>query len=193
MNGHVTPWIQAYHDGQLRGVQRERVSAHLESCAVCQKELKQMLVLSDLLREYSAPQPISTPAAFMTRMMRRLPAPVPLPRWRARWEAAWQALPLMLMAGWILAQTVLAAGNLSLLGGYATALANGAPFEIPFASGLPGVLRLDLVWPILAGAPWLGPTTQMFLWITTSALLTLFFGILVWGWIASWWVSRRQE
>jgi len=54
MNEHVTEWIGAYHDGELRGARLLQVESHLLDCAACQAELDALSALSTLLQEDSA-------------------------------------------------------------------------------------------------------------------------------------------
>ena len=56
MNEHVTPWLGAYHDGELRGRRLQQVETHLAHCAACRAELEELRALSALLQESPVPE-----------------------------------------------------------------------------------------------------------------------------------------
>ena len=51
MSNHVTQWLSAYHDGELKGRQLQQVEEHLAECEACQAELDVLQGLSQLLQE----------------------------------------------------------------------------------------------------------------------------------------------
>jgi anti-sigma factor RsiW len=199
MNGHVTQWIPAYHDGELGLARRKEVEDHLSRCTGCRLELEQLRRLSALLQEAPAPAPRTSPEHFAAQVRLRLP------REKRPWEnrsqgnrlwgiqAAWQACPLLLAAGWVFTQTILAFGNLALLAGVAAGLPAQALQGIRLNSPLQGLFLAPRLESLLGGSPWAGPAVQIILWIAASMSLTFFFGILVWGWVAGWWAARRSR
>jgi anti-sigma factor RsiW len=48
MSTHVSEWLNAYHDGELRGNRLQYVETHLAECELCQAELESLDNLSDL-------------------------------------------------------------------------------------------------------------------------------------------------
>src|SRR5919108_6471940 len=74
MSKHVTEWLSAYADGELRGSQLQQVKAHLAECEACQVELESLDRLSSLLREVPAPKFIP-PERFAAQVNLRLPHP----------------------------------------------------------------------------------------------------------------------
>ena len=51
MSNHVTEWLSAYLDGELKGRQLQQVEEHLAECEACQAELDSLQGLSGLLHE----------------------------------------------------------------------------------------------------------------------------------------------
>jgi len=51
MSNHVTEWLNAYLDGELKGKQHHQVEEHLVECDTCQAELESLQSLSALLQE----------------------------------------------------------------------------------------------------------------------------------------------
>jgi hypothetical protein len=188
MNRHVMDWIPAYTDGELSADRRKQVEEHLESCADCRDELEIIKKLSGLLKEVPGQVLNTPPDVFATRIQRRLPPTLPPRSPRQVWQdflrAAWQAAPVTLVAGWAFCQAVLfLAGAASL----AWLQVNGPAIQVA-ENRLGGLLHgqallpgLSLAgwgaWAILVGALWFGIT------FTT--------GVLLWGWLASWWAGKR--
>jgi anti-sigma factor RsiW len=107
MNAHITKWLAAYHDGELRGRRLAQVEAHLAECSVCQAELDQLQALSSLLGEAPEAPTLTSPDRFAAQVGLRLsrrpqqqaqPAPRP--------ARVWVALPITLMIGMAFLQIV---------------------------------------------------------------------------------------
>jgi len=105
MNEHVTAWLDAYQDGELRPSQRRKVEAHLAECSACREELATRQALSAWLRDLPADLPLTPSERFTAQVMLRLPArrtpaastPPNLLPW---------ALPLILLLAWGLLQAI---------------------------------------------------------------------------------------
>ncbi|HEX6035240.1 MAG TPA: zf-HC2 domain-containing protein, partial [Anaerolineales bacterium] len=72
MPKHVTEWLGAYADGELRGNRLQHVKEHLAECEVCQLELESLDRLSSLLQEAPLPE-FSPPERFAAQVGLRLP------------------------------------------------------------------------------------------------------------------------
>ena len=198
MNGHVTAWLEAYHDGELRGRRLRKVEAHLESCAACRRELGRLGTLAEALRAVPAAEGLASPDRFVYEVGLRLPRRPVRPAWWRALNVGWQLAPVGLLGAWAFVQTVLVvAGVLSAavragVGGEVAAgmlgISQGVPAEPGFA-GLSGAGLNDLgavaLKVLRSGGPlgW-GPTLVV-------ALLILI-GVLYWSWLASWWARRRH-
>ena len=55
MSNHITEWLSAYFDGELKGRQLQQVEEHLAECEACQAELESLHGLSVMLHEVPAP------------------------------------------------------------------------------------------------------------------------------------------
>lgn len=166
MNEHVTGWLSAYHDGELKGRQRHRVEAHLAECAPCRAELDQLRSLSAMLQESPAPTDLVPPEQFVAQVGLRLPR---RPARQRALLAAWRLFPLMLLGVWVFLQTALIVTVLTRvalgfgLGGELVAML--LPAE---SGGLRQVVGLNLILP------------------GVIALLYV-------SWLASWWSRRQQQ
>jgi anti-sigma factor RsiW len=198
MNGHVTAWLEAYHDDELNGRRLRKVEAHLESCAACRRELERLEALAVALRAVPAAEGLASPDRFVYEVGLRLQRRPEQPVWQRALNVGWQLAPVGLLGAWAFVQTVLVvAGVLSAavrvgVGGDIAAsllgVSQGVPGE-PGLAGLSGAGLNDLAPVALkvlrSGGPlgW-GPTLAV-------ALLILI-GVLYWSWLASWWAARRH-
>lgn len=73
MNNHVSQWLNAYHDDELRPRRRALVEAHLEECQQCQAELEELQALSAVLQEDPLPEMRTSPEQFAAQVALRLP------------------------------------------------------------------------------------------------------------------------
>ncbi len=193
MNGHVTQWISAYHDGELRAARLAQVKEHLSRCVACRAEWEQLRLLSALLQQDSAPALQSSPDRFVSGVLLHLPPTSPKTGWDPALKLAWLAAPLLIFTAWVFAQTALAVGNLAMLAGLMTAISTGHIPALRISGALFGAFLLERMDGILITSPWLGLVAQVFAWIAVSLSLTLFFGTLAWGWIAGWWALKEYS
>ena len=105
MNEHITQWLGAYHDGELRGAQLERVEAHLKSCADCRADLARLESLSALLAESPAPAGLKPAAQFVAEVHRRIPVRPEPTRWGRAMRTSWRLTPAALIGVLIFLQT----------------------------------------------------------------------------------------
>lgn len=101
MSKHVTEWLSAYADGELRGSRLQQVKAHLADCEVCQRELELLDSLSSLLQEVPVPDFIP-PERFASQVSLRLPHPKRTGSSKKVLEIGWWMIPVGLLASWVL-------------------------------------------------------------------------------------------
>jgi anti-sigma factor RsiW len=196
MNGHITAWIEAYHDGELHGNRLRQVEAHLETCSTCRAELEALRGLSTLLQASPAITPRSSAKTFAAQVNLRLPRTTSQPAWHKALKTGWQFAPLGLIAAWAFFQAV------ALVTGFVLR-ANLEKFFTPGVTASPGLWQalgsvlslpgenlLDMVFSV----PELGisvalPGGMAYL----NILMTLVFAGLLWSWLASWLVYRRRQ
>ncbi|PWH12100.1 MAG: hypothetical protein DDG60_14970 [Anaerolineae bacterium] len=99
MSKHVTPWLSAYHDGELHGVGLRRVEQHLAECPQCRAELEELRMLSVLLRQTPPAVNFLRPERFVARLVLQLPRRTSLVV-----EFGWWLVPFGTLAVWLFAQ-----------------------------------------------------------------------------------------
>ncbi len=197
MTEHVTVWLGAYHDGELRGLRLRQVEAHLAHCATCRTELERLGALTALLQESPAAAGLTPPERFVAQVKLRLPRRPERPATQRALETGWRLAPLGLLGAWafiqamfIVAGVVLVALRMGLGGeviaGLFPASQQGAWLTDAFTlsdAGLNDIGRSAL-W-LLSGGGGLGWT------LTLHLVLLVVIGLLYWSWLASWVVRTR--
>ncbi len=198
-NGHVTSWLQAYHDGELQGRRLRQVQTHLEHCEMCRAELEGFQALTALLQKSPAPQGLTQPDRFVAQVGLRLPRRPTQSTWHRALETGWRLIPVGLLGAWAFVQAVfltfsVVMGALELgLGGDAAAALLPASQQ---GSWLNDVLSLSsanladfgqIVLQLLNEGGPLG-------WGVTLNLAAMFvIGLLYLSWLASWWARRQHQ
>jgi anti-sigma factor RsiW len=110
MSNHVTEWLNAYLDGELKGKRLHEVEEHLAECEACQSELDSWQGLSTLLQEVPAPE-FPSPERFATQVNLLLPHKRTAPPKPQLFEAGWWMIPVSLMAVWVFISTAVLLSN----------------------------------------------------------------------------------
>src|SRR5215218_2106597 len=142
MSNHVSEWLNAYHDGELRGSRLHQVEVHLMECEFCQAELESLESLSSLLHE--VPTPEFMPAERLaTQINLRLPHKQVNVSKSKLVEVGWWMIPVGLLATWVFIGTsffisdlLATANNLGLLSGLSDWLASGPANDIYLSATL---------------------------------------------------------
>jgi hypothetical protein len=194
MSNHVSEWLNAYHDGELRGNRLRFVEAHLAECELCQAELESLVDLSDLLHEVRAPEMVSVDR-FAAQVNLRLPRSRSVPPGTRLTEVGWWMIPVGLLASWVFVSTALilsdvlsVAGNLGLLSGLSEWLAFGPENNVYLSTtiGQAGLLSGNgLNW-----AESLETITRVSL---PQIILQVSIALLYLSWIAIWWARRTRQ
>src|SRR5215216_3366239 len=111
MSKHVSEWLYAYHDGELRGNRLDHVQAHLAECELCQRELGSLENLSSLLHEVPAPE-FTAPERFAAQVMLRLPHKKVAVSRRQLLEIGWWMTPVALLAAWVFVSVLFLFGDM---------------------------------------------------------------------------------
>ncbi len=199
MTEHVTAWLGAYHDGELRGRRLQQVEAHLAHCAMCRAELESLRALTALLQESPVAVHLTSPERFAAQVALRLPRRPEQPAWQRALEIGWRLVPLGLLGAWAFVQA-----ESIVVGVVLTALRMGLGGNV--AAELLPVSRpgLSLTELLSSSGASLSDVAQIALqllsnggplgWGVTLNLVSLVvIGLLYWSWLASWWVRRRRE
>jgi hypothetical protein len=199
--------LNAYLDGELHGWRLQAFQTHLDSCAACQNELKELRHVSDLLQADSAPEVLPVDR-FVSQLTLHLPRPVPqeirddmlepgLPRRTDRDRLpqpvppAWWLVPAGLLGAWFFVQTVftltniVSMANLTGLLGQATHWLGGGQETIWFNMATSLIGRqgagAQLMLSLMNNVSVFGATLfSGFLW---QAVI----GLLFWAWLLLWW------
>lgn len=178
MNGHVSEWLAAYYDGELRGSRQQQVEEHLGTCPQCRAELEALRKLSFLLQEAPAAESELTAQRFRAQVMLRLPPTIQRPGWQRTLKVGWQLAPFGAVLTWVFGQAAWLVASLASL------------LELPLNLERAGMLSRGL--NLASASPGLGSIET----IIELGLLNLAFSALVaiflCGWLTSWWLVRRR-
>lgn len=196
MSNHMTEWLNAYLDGELKNGKLHQVEKHLVECEECRAELESLKGLSDLLRD--VPTPEFTPSErFAAQVSLRLPHAKPKATKSKAQEIGWWMIPVSLLLLWVFIGTVEAVSDVvSTANRFGLLSLNDAPAWV-----VPG-LSNGAVWSGRLGdfgflngksLQW-AEYTEIFtrnnlpqvVWQAAIALLYL-------GWIAIWWTRHTPR
>jgi len=193
MNEHITQLLEAYHDGELRGSQLERVEAHLKSCADCRANLTRLESLSVLLAESPAPAGLKPAAQFEAEVNRRIPARPTPTLWGRVLRIGWYLTPAALLGALSFLLTT------HLVGWLATAALRLAPdsvladlFAVSGWASPRSLLTLDIETLVRSLACGLTGICPLGLSGIGGLLAMLALSALYLSWLASW-VARRSH
>ena len=194
MSDHVIEWLNAYHDGELKGRRLHLVKEHLADCEACQSELDSLQSLSALLREVPAPE-FASNERFVSQVNLRLPLKRTAARRIQLFDVGWWMIPVGLMAVWAFLSTAVLLGNVvsvadtvGLLGDTISAWVS-SPSETPDVTetlGQLGVISADsLQWAERSESY----TRNVFPQIVWQAAVALLYII----WLAVWWARHTRH
>ncbi len=198
-NKHVTDWLGAYHDGELRGLRLQKVEAHLAHCEVCQAELAELQALTTLLQTSPAPRILTQPDRFAAQVGLRLVRRPVQPTWRRALEIGWRLAPVGLLGALAFVQAALLVSGIAL-----RALQFGLGSDV-IASLLPVSQQGSWLTTALnlssANLGDLGRmASQLFsnggplgwgLMLNLASIVVI--GLLYLSWLASWWARRQHH
>lgn len=199
MNKHVTAWLGAYHDGELRGRRLRQVETHLAHCAMCRAELESLQALTALLQQSPAAEDLMLPERFVAQVGLQLPRRPERSAWQRGVEIGWQLAPLGLLGAWAFVHAVLIVASVVLI-----ALQMGLGGDV-VAGLLPasqqGSGLAEMLSPSSASLNNVGRVMLQLLshrgllnWgVTLNLVLLAVIGLLYWSWLASWWARRQRR
>jgi hypothetical protein len=197
MSNHVTEWLNAYLDGELKGGRLHQVQKHLTECNECQEELRSLRSLSALLRETATDEFISA-ERFASNVTLNLPrGPEHSPR-RSALEIAWWLTPVGVLAIWFFIQVTFVLSRLVSTASDAGLLGN--TFSLFQGS------QIQSEW-FATVTSWFGGqlgSSQMILSalnnidlylhnLVGSFILQAFFAVIYLIWLASWWFRQQNQ
>ncbi len=194
MSKHITEWLSAYLDGELRGNQLHQVEIHLVECHVCRAELGSLEKLSGLLHEVPAPE-FTPPERFAAQVKLRLPHERTFISRTQMIEIGWLMIPVGLLGAWVFISTsfvlgnILAtANNLGLLSSISGWLAFGPSSDIYLSAtlGQAGILGGN-------GLNWAEATETFTRMSLPHISLQISIALLYLSWIAIWWTRHTHQ
>jgi predicted anti-sigma-YlaC factor YlaD len=194
MTKHITEWLSAYLDGELRGSRLHHVEAHLAECAICQAELESLERVSSLVQQ--VPVPEFTPSErFAAQVSLRLPHPQRVVSPKRILEIGWWMIPVGLLGIWVFMSTSVlvndifsAANRFGLLTSVSGWIAFGATNAADWSATLGqfGVLSgNNLSWAESTEA-----FTRTFL---PQVSFQVSIALLYLSWIAIWWARHKRH
>jgi anti-sigma factor RsiW len=175
-------WIAAYYDGELRGAHRQQVEAHLEHCEICQIELEALGGLSQWLESAPAPRLHTSRERFASQVMLRVPRFIEPTGAQRVGQWLWRVAPLTILAAWAFLQVLTFVVP---VGAWLLGQGSGLP---TMAFSMPD-LALDNLLPLLSH---FSGVINLFLVFAVDFVLSLLLAGLLWSWLASWWVIKRN-
>ncbi|MCP4540966.1 MAG: hypothetical protein GY832_27845 [Chloroflexi bacterium] len=198
-NKHMTAWLGAYHDGELRGLRLQKVEAHLAHCEVCRAELAELQALTTLLQISPAPETLLQPDRFAAQVGLRLSRRPAQPTWRRALEVGWRLTPVGLLGTLVFVQAALLVSGVIL-----RALQFGLGSDV-IASWLPATQQgswlttaLNLSSVNLNGLAQMasqllsnGGPLGWGLMLNLASIVVI--GLLYLSWMASWWARQQHN
>ena len=193
MSNHVSEWLNAYLDGELKGGTLHQVQGHLAECEACQADLESLQGLSALLQEIPAAE-FTSNERFAAQVNLRLPNRRVITTRRRFLEVGWWMAPVGLLMIWIFISTTIfvsdmvsAADNFGLLDDASPLLVSDpsagfwtstlGQFGLLEGEGLQWAERIEI---------YTRNVLPQFVWQVSIAMLYL-------TWIAISWVRQRRQ
>ena len=193
MSNHITEWLNAYLDGELKGKRLHQVEEHLAECDACQAEFESLQGISSLLQEVPAGEFIAN-ETFVSQVNLLLPQrPVVSTRHKVL-EFGWWMVPVGLLTIWIFISTTIlvsdvvsAANNFGLLDNV-NLLASDTSNNAYWTSTLGqfGLLQGD-------NLQWAETTESISRNLIPQIVLQVSIALLYLTWIAIWWARRIRQ
>jgi hypothetical protein len=194
MSNHVTEWLNAYLDGELKGNRLQQVEEHLAECRACQTELDSLQSLSGLLQAVPAPE-FPSPERFATQVNLLLPQKRNPTPGTQLFEVGWWMIPIGLLAVWVFISTAALLGdamsvakNFGLLDS-TTASFISAPsetVEVTSTLGQFGVLQGNSL-------QWAETTESFTRGLFPQIVLQVAVALLYLAWFAIWWNHHTRQ
>jgi len=196
MSNHVTEWLGAYLDGELKGRKHHQVEEHLVECESCRAELESFRGLAVLFHEVPAAE-FTSNERFVSQVSLRLPQRQIRSTTNRAIEAGWWMIPIGLLTAWIFFSTAIlisdivsTADNFGLLDS-ASALLVADPSDNAVWTarlGQVGLLEGDSLQWAESTEGFTRNVLPQFIWQVSIAVLYL-------AWIAIWWArqTRREQ
>ena len=194
MSNHVTEWLNAYLDGELKGKRLQQVEEHLIECEACQAELESLQGLSALLQEVPAPE-FPSPERFATQVNLLLPQKRTSTSGSRLFEFGWWMIPVGLLAVWVFISTA------ALLGDAMSAAKNFGILDSTTASFISAQSDTAEVMSTLGqfgmlqgnSLQWAETTESFTRGLFPQIVLQVAVALLYLTWFAVWWTRHTRQ
>jgi anti-sigma factor RsiW len=195
MHKDMSPLLNAYQDGELHGIRLQELKIHLASCEICQGELKELGLISDML--HAAPSPEFMPAErFASNLALNLPRRTRRNLPILPGQVTWWLIPVGLLTALFFVQTIFTLTNL-------VTAANAIGLLGPVGSWFGG--EKATIWfaaatslfggqlnGIRATLSWLNEVNVFGATLLTGFLWQALIVLLYWCWLFIWTRRHRQ-
>lgn len=194
MNEHVTPWLGAYHDGELKGHRLRQVEAHLSHCTACSAELEQLQMLRELLQENPIAEGLMPAERFVAQVGLRMVRHPEKPAWQRVLETGWRLTPAGLVGAWAFVQAVFIVAGIALI-----VLQLGVGIDVLGLDAEPRhtwlTAGLGLLGAELSDASWmaLNLIDTLSLGVVLYITATIVIGLMYWSWLATLWARHQHQ
>lgn len=195
MSNHVTEWLNAYLDGELKGRHLQQVEEHLADCEICQAEFESLQGLSALLQEAPAPQFVSH-ERFVSQVNLQLPQRrAPATERRSPFDISWWLMPVGLLMIWVFISTTTVVSNvvsvadaIGLLDKTTASLVSSSSEASTWTAtmGQVGVLQGDSL-------QWAERSESYTRSVFPQLVLHLAVAVLYLAWFAVWWARHTRQ
>jgi hypothetical protein len=190
---HITPWLNAYLDGELPDARLHQLEKHLTECDECQAELEQMQKLSALLHETAPAGEFLPVERFVSYLTLKLPRQPERSQPRRSLEIGWWLIPVGALGVWLFSQITFSLSTVVLTISETGLLGNGFSW---LQGNTPQTRWFSLVMDLFGGQ--IGFAGKFILSVfndlglllhdlTSRFIWQAFFVLLYLGWLASWW------
>lgn len=199
MPEHITAWLGAYHDGELRGARLRQVENHLAECAACQAALEEMQGLSSLLRETAPAGDFLPTERFVANLTLSLPRQPEPPQTPKLMEIGWWLIPVGVLGAWVflqitfsLSSLALAVANSGLVDGNLAWL-RGNPPQMEWFALATNLFGNQLGAPGQALLLELNEASVFVTRLMVNLLPQAFLAVIYLGWLAAWWWRHQSQ
>src|SRR5215204_4400647 len=194
MSNHITEWLNAYLDGELKGNRLQQVEEHLAECTTCQTEMDSLQNLSGLLQAVPVPE-FPSPERFATQVNLLLPQKRTTTPGTRLFEVGWWMIPVGLLAVWVFISTAALLGDaMSVAKNFGILDSTTASFisapsetaEVASALGQFGMLQGNSL-------QWAEMTESLTRGLFPKIVLQVAVALLYLTWLAIWWTRQTLQ
>jgi len=194
MSNHVTEWLNAYFDDELKNGRLHQVEKHLAECEACRMELESLRGLSELLQEAPAPD-FPSPERFAAQINLLLPhkrTPTPKP---TLFDLGWWMIPVSILAVWVFVSTAMLLSNVVSMANNYGLLDNATGAWISGPSETAEVTATLGQFGVLSGdsLQWAERTESATRNVFPQVVLKVAVALMYLAWFAVWWARHTRQ